>query len=95
MKAVPISSCFGHSSPTCARPSSGRATQTGPAFLSQSARYGALAAGKAADILLLDASPLDDIANTRRIRMVVTQGRALDRAALDGMLASARAQAAR
>jgi len=71
------------------------ATQTGPAFLGQTERYGALAAGKAADILLLDANPLDDIANTRRIRMVVTQGRALDRAALDGMLANARAQAAR
>ena len=37
-------------------------------------------AGRTADILLLDANPLADIANTRRIRMVVTRGRALDRA---------------
>ncbi len=69
------------------------ATLTGPAFLGQAAHYGALAAGRTADILLLDANPLDDIANTRRIRMVVSQGRALDRAALDGLLAEARAGA--
>ena len=59
------------------------ATLTGPAFLRVAPRYGALAAGRTADILLLDANPLADIANTRRIRMVVTRGRALDRAALD------------
>jgi imidazolonepropionase-like amidohydrolase len=70
------------------------ATITGPAFLGHADRYGALAAGKTADILLLDANPLDDIANTRRIRMVVSQGRALDRDALDQILATARANAA-
>lgn len=69
------------------------ATLTGPAFLRVAPRYGALAAGRTADILLLDANPLQDIANTRRIRMVVTRGRALDRAALDGLLAEARVAA--
>ena len=70
------------------------ATLTGPAFLGVAGRYGALAAGRAADILLVDANPLDDVAATRRIRMVVSQGRALDRTALDGILARARAEAA-
>lgn len=67
------------------------ATLTGPAFLNQSAHYGMLAKGRTADILLLDANPLDNIANIRRIRMVVNQGRALDRAALDELLAQAKA----
>lgn len=67
------------------------ATLAGPSFLRVAPRYGALTTGRAADILLLDANPLQDIANTRRIRMVVARGRALDRAALDGLLAQARA----
>ncbi len=70
------------------------ATLTGPAFMNVADRYGALAPGRVADILLLDANPIDDIANTRRIRAVVTQGRALDRAALDDLLTRARAAAA-
>ena len=70
------------------------ATITGPTFLGVAEHYGTLAGGRTADILLLDANPLDDIAATRRIRMVVSQGRALDRAALDTILARARAEAA-
>ncbi len=70
------------------------ATVTGPAFMGQADHYGALAAGRVADVLLLDANPLDDIANTRRIHAVVTQGRLLNRAALDELLATARARAA-
>jgi imidazolonepropionase-like amidohydrolase len=69
------------------------ATITGPAFLGVANRYGALAAGRTADILLLDADPLADIAAIRRIRAVVAQGRLYDRAALDAMLEQARAAA--
>ncbi|HEY0325703.1 MAG TPA: amidohydrolase family protein [Allosphingosinicella sp.] len=69
------------------------ATITGPAFMRVAGRYGAVAPGRTADILLLDANPLADIAATRRIRMVVTRGRALDRAALDHLLVRARAEA--
>ncbi|HKP34266.1 MAG TPA: amidohydrolase family protein, partial [Sphingomicrobium sp.] len=69
------------------------ATITGPAFLGHSARYGAVANGKAADILILDANPLGDIAATRSIRGVVLKGRWLDRAALDALLAGAKAKA--
>ena len=39
-----------------------------------------------ADLILLDANPLDDIDNTRRIRAVVRDGKLHDRAALDRML---------
>ena len=39
-----------------------------------------------ADLILLDANPLDDIDNTRRIRAVVRDGKLHDRAALDRIL---------
>jgi imidazolonepropionase-like amidohydrolase len=41
---------------------------------------GTLEAGKSADFIVLDANPLDDIANTRRISSVVLRGAAVDRA---------------
>jgi imidazolonepropionase-like amidohydrolase len=47
---------------------------------------GTVEAGKVADLVLLDANPLDDIANTRRIRAVVANGRYFSRAALDSIL---------
>ncbi|WP_413810657.1 amidohydrolase family protein [Streptomyces sp. OE57] len=43
---------------------------------------GTLEPGKRADLLVLDASPLDGIANTRRIHAVYFAGRAVDREAL-------------
>ena len=49
--------------------------------------------GRSADLVLLDANPLDDIANVRRIRAVITAGRFLDRSALDQLLTQARAAA--
>jgi len=49
-------------------------------------RLGAIAAGKIADIVLLDASPIADIRSTRRIFAVVQGGRVFDRAALDELL---------
>lgn len=67
---------------------------TGPAFLGHSDGYGALAPGKAADLLLVAVNPLSDIKATRSIEAVVLRGRLLDRAALDAMLAAVRAKAA-
>ena len=66
----------------------------GPAFLRASNGAGTLAAGSPADVVLLDRNPLDDIRATRAISAVVLNGRYLDRAALDGLLAEAQAQAA-
>jgi imidazolonepropionase-like amidohydrolase len=40
---------------------------------------GTLQAGKSADFIVLDANPLDDITNTRRISSVVLRGAAVDR----------------
>lgn len=54
---------------------------------------GTVETGKLADLVLLDANPLTDISNTRRIYAVVANGRVLDRAALDRMLGSAQAAA--
>ena len=71
------------------------ATITGPAFLGHGDRYGALAAGKAADVLILNANPLNDLKATREIAGVVLQGKWLDRAALDKLLSDAETKAAR
>lgn len=58
-------------------------------FLHATDSLGTVAAGKMADVVLLDADPLADIANTTMIRAVVANGRYFDRAALDGLLADA------
>jgi imidazolonepropionase-like amidohydrolase len=70
------------------------ATRAGPAWFGQLDRYGAVAPGKAADLVLLDRDPLKDIAATRAIHAVVMNGKIYDRAALDGMLAETKAKVA-
>jgi imidazolonepropionase-like amidohydrolase len=42
--------------------------------------------GKSADFVTLDANPLDDITNTRRIADVYLRGERVDRAALSASL---------
>jgi imidazolonepropionase-like amidohydrolase len=64
----------------------------GPRFLGHADRYGAIAAGKAADVLILDRNPLADIAATRAIGGVVLKGQYFDRKALDEMLKKAARQ---
>ena len=43
---------------------------------------GTVAAGRSADFVVLDANPLDDITNTRKINQVYLRGKRVDRAAL-------------
>jgi hypothetical protein len=43
---------------------------------------GAIEVGKRADLIVLDANPLDNISNIRKLRFVVTQGRLFDCARL-------------
>ena len=44
--------------------------------------HGTVAAGKSASFIVLDANPLDNITNTRRIARVYLRGTEVDRAAL-------------
>lgn len=70
------------------------ATINGARFLGHDDRFGTLAVGKSADMVLLRANPVEDIAATRRIDTVVLRGRAFDRGRLDMMLADVRARVA-
>ena len=56
------------------------ATKNGAEFLRMN-DTGTIAAGKDADLLVLDANPVEDITNTRRISAVYLKGVAVNRAA--------------
>jgi len=45
-------------------------------------QLGTVAPGKSADFIVLDANPLDDIANVRKIAKVYLRGQEVDRAGL-------------
>ena len=62
-------------------------------FLGIDDRLGTIEKGKLADLVLLDANPLDDIRNTQKIAAVIVNGRYLSRADLDKMLAGVEAAA--
>jgi imidazolonepropionase-like amidohydrolase len=62
------------------------ATRNPAEFLGRLSDMGTVEAGKLADLVLLDANPLEDIANTRKIRAVVLAGRYFGREDLDRML---------
>jgi imidazolonepropionase-like amidohydrolase len=56
-------------------------------FFGQEHVFGTVEIGREADLLLLDANPLDDIGNARRIHGVMLRGRWLSREDLDDILA--------
>src|SRR5207302_4074119 len=55
-------------------------------------QLGEVAPGKSADFVVLDANPLDNITNTRRISKVYQRGKELDRAVLRAALSTAPAK---
>lgn len=55
-------------------------------FFGKEKEMGTVQKGKLADLVLLDANPLQDIYNTTKINAVVINGRLLDRRELDKML---------
>ncbi len=68
------------------------ATKSPAAFL-KLPEYGTVEVGKVADIVLLDADPLEDIRNTQKIRSVFFGGNHYGRESLDGLLADSARQA--
>jgi len=63
-----------------------RAATVRPAeFFSLTGEMGTVDVGKRADLVLLDANPLDDISNTKSINAVVTKGRLLTSAELEAL----------
>src|SRR5262249_22947799 len=63
------------------------ATRNPARYLDRLNDLGTVEKGKIADLVLLDANPLDDIRNTQRIAAVVIRGKLLDHAALRKLLA--------
>jgi imidazolonepropionase-like amidohydrolase len=70
------------------------ATINGAEFMGRAATHGRIAAGKAADLVLLNANPLDAIESTQRIDAVVLRGELYGRAELDAMLQDVEARVA-
>jgi len=71
------------------------ATTNAARFLGLDRDLGTVSEGKLADLVLLDANPLDDIHNTTKINAVVENGHLLQRADLDALIADLKAKAAR
>ena len=63
-------------------------------FYNKLNEYGAVQPGRIADLVLLEANPLDDIANTRKIAAVITDGRYLSPQDLDQLRAKLKQLAA-
>jgi imidazolonepropionase-like amidohydrolase len=72
----------------------GAATSGAARFLGRENDCGTVETGKRADLVLLDGSPLENIANTQRIAAVIREGNYMDREALDKLLAQAKSAAA-
>ena len=69
------------------------ATRDAAEFRGTAGTEGALARGHRADLVLLDANPVENIRNTARVHAVLSGGRLYTRADLDRLLEGARAAA--
>jgi imidazolonepropionase-like amidohydrolase len=58
----------------------------GSRFLKKDADYGTISEGKISDLVLLDANPLEDIRNSRKVFSVVKGNIVLNKAALQKLL---------
>jgi imidazolonepropionase-like amidohydrolase len=67
------------------------ATRNAAEYAGQLATVGTIEKGKIADLVLLDADPLSDIANTKLINSVIVGGRLIDRTAITAMLSKVEA----
>jgi len=70
------------------------ATSDSVEFLGLQKSLGTVETGKLADLVLLDANPLEDIRNTQKISGVFLQGRYLNRQALDDLLRQVKTEGA-
>jgi imidazolonepropionase-like amidohydrolase len=70
------------------------ATRGAALFLGREKDFGTVEAGRAADLVLLSADPVENIANTRKVWAVIRNGGYYDRASLDTLLARAKEAAA-
>lgn len=70
------------------------ATRRAAQFLGVDHDFGTIEEGKVANLLLLDANPLSDIANTKKIHAVILRGKLLDRPKFNQLLTPPPPQAA-
>jgi imidazolonepropionase-like amidohydrolase len=68
-----------------------RATRRSAKFLGLADQIGTVEEGKIADLVLLDANPLDDIHNTKRISAVILRGTLYDQRGIKRILSDVRA----
>lgn len=69
------------------------ATINAAEFLGREKELGTIEKGKLADLILLDADPLANISDVKKINAVISNGRLFDRKALDQMLTEIEAAA--
>jgi imidazolonepropionase-like amidohydrolase len=70
------------------------ATRGAAEFLGREKEFGNVETGHSADLVLLSANPVENIANTRKVWAVIRNGGYYDRPALDALLARAKEAAA-
>ena len=69
------------------------ATLNAALYLGMTDAFGTVEAGKIADLILLEANPLDDIRNTQRIAAVILNGQLIEKRELQKMLADVEVKA--